>query len=164
MHTDLPLPVAPATNKCGVLFISMNIVLPIMFLPNATTSLLLSIDLGISSIISLNDTPTLVLFGSSIPIVLLPGIGACILTSFAARASAISLCILNTLFTFVPLLSSTSYCVTEGPTFISTTLPTMSKSLNTFSNLVTLSFITFLFSLVFTLGGFFNICLKSGST
>jgi len=80
-----------------------------IFLPKATASLLLSILFGISSIISLKDTDVFTLLGSSIPIVLFPGIGACILTSLAASAKAISRCILNTLLTFVPLLSSISY-------------------------------------------------------
>lgn len=53
--------------------------------------------------------------------VLLPGIGACIRTSFAASAKAISLLIPTILDTLVPLGTLTSYCVTAGPIWISTT-------------------------------------------
>ena len=65
--------------------------------------------LGIPANISFIFTSLVLGLGSSIPIVLFPGIGACILTSLAASAKAISRCILNTLLTFVPLLSSISY-------------------------------------------------------
>ena len=64
---------------------------------------------------------------------LFPGIGACIRTSLAARARAISLFILVILLTLVPEAISTSNCVTVGPSCISTTLPTIWKSANTFS-------------------------------
>ena len=53
--------------------------------------------------------------GISTPTVLFPGIGASILTSLAANASAISLLMLVIRLTLVPALISTSNCVTAGP-------------------------------------------------
>ena len=64
---------------------------------------------------SLKETALFTLLGSSIPIVLLPGIGACILTSLAAKLRAISFCIESNLLTFVPAFNSNSYWVTDGP-------------------------------------------------
>ena len=92
--------------------------------------------------ISLIDTGIIVWLGISIPTVLLPGIGASILTSFADNSSAISLDILSTLFTLVPLCSSISYWVTAGPTCISITLATIPKSLNTLSSFLVFAAIT----------------------
>ena len=97
--------------------------------------MLSSLIAGIFVNTSLNDTELFTLFGNSIPIVFLPGIGASIRTFFAAKASAISLCIDNILLTFVPAFISISNCVTVGPIFTWTTFPVISKSFNTFSKL-----------------------------
>ena len=94
------------------------------------------------------------MLGSSIPIVFLPGIGACIFTALAASARAISLSRLTILLTFVPAFISTSYCVTAGPTWAATTLPSIPKSLNTVSNIGTLALIAVSFSFVLVLDGF----------
>ena len=40
----------------------------------------------------------------------------------------------------MPLLTATSYCVTAGPTCISTTVPLISKSANTLSKIIDLEF------------------------
>ena len=85
---------------------------------------------------SLSGTEAIFLFGISIPTVLLPGIGASILTSLAASARAISLLILVILLTLVPALISTSNWVTAGPSWIATTLPVIWKSLSTFSRAI----------------------------
>ena len=55
------------------------------------------------------------LFGTSMPIADLPGIGAMIRTSGVASAYAMSLESPRTLLTFVPEATSTSYIVTVGP-------------------------------------------------
>ena len=91
IQTDLPLPVEPATSKCGVLSISHQTTLPIIFLPSGQSNLLLLLLAGTFSITSLKDTGVVSLLGISIPTVLLPGIGASILISFAASTRAISL-------------------------------------------------------------------------
>ena len=116
IHTDLPDPVDPATSICGVLFICHVTGLPIMSCPNVTRSFFSSSSGLIDSSISLTVTMAVCAFGISIPTVFLPGIGACILTSFAARARAISLFIPSILLSFVPAFISISYCVTAGPT------------------------------------------------
>ena len=90
--------------------------------------------LGFSSKISLIETGLITLLGSSIPTVFLPGIGACIRTSFAPKAKAISLLIPVILETLVPDFTSNSYCVTAGPIFAATTLPSIPKSIKTFSS------------------------------
>ena len=92
--------------------------------------------LGIPARMSFILTSLVLGLGISIPIVLFPGIGACILTSFAASARAISLFILSILFTLVPAFISISYCVTVGPTCTSYTLPIIPKSLNTCSSIL----------------------------
>ena len=74
-----------------------------MFLPKATSNLLLTLFCGISCNISLNDTGDTESFGISIPTVLFPGIGASILTSFLARAREISLLIPKSLLNLVPV-------------------------------------------------------------
>jgi len=78
-------------------------------LPSPTASKLFSLGAGNFDNTSLNDTAVFTLLGSSIPIVLFPGIGACILTSLAAKLSAISFCIDNSLLTLVPAFNSNSY-------------------------------------------------------
>ena len=74
IHTDLPEPVVPAINKCGIVLKSPIIGLPEILLPKAIGSLI-SFFLKFESLItSLKYTFSLVILGNSIPIVLLPGI------------------------------------------------------------------------------------------
>ena len=80
-----------------------------MSLPKVANKVESLSDFGTLSNISLTVTNEDTLFGISIPIVDLPGIGATIRTSLAARAKAISLCIPETLFNLVPDLTSISY-------------------------------------------------------
>ena len=133
IQTDLPEPVAPATSKCGVLSISNQTACPIMFFPKIASNLELSFDFGTDSMTSRKPTVVIFSFGSSIPTVDLPGIGASIRTSFLAIAKEISRLILSSLLTFVPEFNSNSYCVTAGPSVTATTLPIIPKSRNTFS-------------------------------
>ena len=72
----------------------------------------------------------------SIPQVFLPGIGACIRTSFLAKAKLISRLILVNLDNLVPALIASSYCVQAGPTVTATTLPITPNSLRTVSNIL----------------------------
>ena len=98
-HTDLPLPVEPAINKCGVLSILVKIDSPDTSFPKATDRGELSSSFTNTSFIVTNS---FTVFGISIPINDLPGIGASIRTSLAARFSAISLLKFTILLTFVP--------------------------------------------------------------
>ena len=156
IQTDLPDPVAPATNKCGVVFISIHFTLPMISFPNPTANRFFSFTSGIFDSTSLKETELLTWFGNSIPIVFFPGIGASILTSRAANAKAISLWIDNNLLTFVPALISNSYCVTVGPILTWTIFPVISKSFNTFSNSVIFCFAFVSFSLLLTFLTVFN--------
>ena len=74
IHTDFPEPVVPAINKCGIELKSPIIGTPEILFPNAIGSLWSFIKKFLSFIISLKKTFSLDWFGSSIPIVLLPGI------------------------------------------------------------------------------------------
>ena len=77
--------------------------------------------------ISLNDTMLILLFGTSIPINDLPGIGASIRTSLAANASAMSSVKLTILLTLTPTAGWTSNFVTEGPKLALTTFASTPK-------------------------------------
>ena len=89
---------------------------------------------------------------NSIPTVLLPGIGASILTSFLDRAKAISLFNVVILFTLVPEAISNSYWDTVGPTCTSLTFAITPNDFNTSSNFSILDSIEALSSVVLFLG------------
>ena len=135
IHTDFPDPVAPATSKWGVVFISVHFTLPIMSFPSPTARMFFLFVGGIIERTSLKDTDEFTLLGSSIPIVFFPGMGAWILTSLAARARAISLWMDNSLLTLVPAFNSSSYWVTVGPIFTWTIFPLISKTARICSSL-----------------------------
>ena len=132
IHTDLPDPVEPATSKCGVLERSAIQLLPLISFPKETGSFIDIISFCLSWITSLTCTPTVILLGISTPTVVLPGIGASIRTSLAARDKAISLDNPVILLTFVPFFTATSNWVTVGPSWTATTFPVIPKSARTF--------------------------------
>ena len=99
--TDFPLPVEPAINKCGIFVKSHVCTLPEISRPNGT-SRILSGCAGVASMTSLNETIEIFWFGTSIPINDLPGMGASIRISLAAKAKAISSVKLTILLTFTP--------------------------------------------------------------
>ena len=86
IHEDLPAPVCPAINTWGSSDKLVNLAFPEISNPKATLSgwfsFLASFDVNTSP----RETNFLCLFGISIPIALLPGIGANNLTSGVARA------------------------------------------------------------------------------
>ncbi len=90
MPTDLPEPVVPATSMCGILDISLIMVLPPISSPTPQHSRDLAFLNSSDSNISLNLTVELVSLGTSTPTADLPGMGASIRISLAARASLIS--------------------------------------------------------------------------
>ena len=88
IQTDLPDPVAPAINKCGISDIEETIVLPVISLPNTRGSSSLEFINSSVSKISRKKSVSLTSFGVSIPTLFLPGIGATILISLLSNAIA----------------------------------------------------------------------------
>ena len=119
IHTDLPEPVAPAMRRCGILAISATTVFPAISLPTPNDIAdWLSLN-SLDSTSSLKYTLPASLLGTSIPIAALPGIGASILMSAAARLSLISSDKETILLTLTPCSGCNSYLVTVGPQLIS---------------------------------------------
>ena len=83
MHTLLPDPVAPATNRCGILVISAIITFPEISLPSTMAALLGCLINSVDVIISLKYTGVTLDLGISIPMASFPGIGASTLTDRA---------------------------------------------------------------------------------
>ena len=121
IQDDLPAPVWPAIKTCGNSERFKSLGLPAISKPNPTLSGWVNLVASLEDNTSPSDTSFLCLFGISIPIALLPGIGASNLTSGVANAYAISWDNDVTFETFTPGASSISYLVTVGPgtTFVS---------------------------------------------
>ena len=115
IHTDLPEPVAPAISIWGILAISATTVLPAISLPTAKAMLELNSRNSLLSKRSRSATVIFSLFGTSIPMAALPGIGASIRISVAARFNLISSARPTILDTFTPCSGCNSYRVTLGP-------------------------------------------------
>ena len=114
--TDLPCPVAPATKRCGSLAKSNINVSPVIVFPNATGSSALNSRNFLSLRTLSIDTICGFRFGTSIPIVPFPGIGAIIRIPKAFNESAMSS---SRFFIFAmrtPRAGVISYKVTVGPT------------------------------------------------
>ena len=127
MHTLLPEPVLPAISMCGIFAISPTQALPSIPLPSEKESFDLASINSSDSIISLRDTVSVFLFGTSIPTADLPGIGASILIDLAAKLSAKSSDNLKILLTLTPTLGCNSYLVTVGPLVTLVTLASTPK-------------------------------------
>ena len=113
-HTDLPLPVLPATSVCTSLSIDATLHVAEMSFPRAKVSGdLLFWKLELSKI-SLRPTVILFLLGTSIPKAFLPGIGTCTL-QVLSRAIDKSFILLLTEFTEIPGAICNSYLVNVGP-------------------------------------------------
>ena len=76
MQTDLPMPVAPAISRWGILAMSKIIGAPPTSLPRQTVRRLLASLKLLSSISSRSATVETTLFGTSMPTAALPGMGA----------------------------------------------------------------------------------------
>ncbi len=124
MATDLPVPVAPATRRCGILPKSLITVLPVISLPSISGSSYLSTSCVNFLTISFVYTKFGVGLGISTPMKEVPGIGASILKDAVcdANARAKSLLRFFTFETFVPVLILNENLRTVGPTDIATTL------------------------------------------
>ena len=117
--TDFPLPVAPATSRCGILVRS------------ATNTSLLTVHprhMGSFALVSWNalEASTCRMgtvcgsrLGTSMPMVPRPGMGAMMRMPRAARLSAMSSSRFFTLETRVPSTGTISNSVTVGPTWTS---------------------------------------------
>ncbi len=115
IHTDLPEPVAPAIRRCGILAISVIMILPPISFPTANVTG--DFDLVNSSLSSSSLKPTEPGsgFGTSMPTADLPGIGASILMLCAARLNLRSSARFVILLTLTPCSGNNSYLVTVGP-------------------------------------------------
>ena len=98
---------------------SATIVFPAISFPAANAILEGAFLKASDSISSLKCTLPGSLLGTSIPIADLPGIGASILISAAARLSLISSAKDTILLTFTPCSGESSYLVTDGPQLMS---------------------------------------------
>ena len=130
IQTDLPEPVAPATSKCGILFSSQYTGSPIKSLPKVNNNCLdlsLNFSLFVSSDIR---TITFSALGISTPTALLPGIGASILISLAAKPILILSEIPLILFTLIFSSGTISNLVTLGPMKVLVNLAFIPKLLN----------------------------------
>ena len=126
IHTDLPLPVEPATSPWGHDEISLVIILPSISFPKETFNGLPSFTKSLV-IISPNHTVSRLSLGTSIPIVLLPGIGAWIRIAVTPKLAWNVSCRLATFLTLIPFWSSISYLVNVGPLVKLTTSPEISN-------------------------------------
>ena len=102
------------------------------------------------------------MFGTSIPIAALPGIGASILTPGAANFSARSSAKFTILLTFTPGAGSNSYLVTAGPLQALIIFAFTLKLSNVSSKIFAFSAISFVTLELFTLFIFFKIIGMDG--
>ena len=119
MQTDFPEPVEPAISMCGILAISETTTLPAMSFPTAKASFDGNSRKVLLSRSSLRPTTVFSLLGTSMPMAALPGMGASIRMSVAARFSLISSESPTILLTFTPCSGCSSYRVTAGPWLMS---------------------------------------------
>ena len=132
--TLLPLPVAPAINRWGIFSNSATTGLPTISLPRHRVSFDFDFSNALEAMTSLNRTTCRLVFGTSIPIAALPGMGATIRILIARMASARSSVRVTILLIFTPGAGSYSKVVITGPGATSTTFPCTPKSSNFFSS------------------------------
>ena len=91
--TDFPLPVAPATSKCGIDSKALTWTLPSIPFPRERLVEFFFICIENSSVLIISPSLTIEAFGLGIwiPIISVPGIGAIILSDFDFNESLISL-------------------------------------------------------------------------
>ena len=113
--TDLPWPVAPAISKCGILAKSTTKVSLLIFFPSANGNSISASWKFLEERTDFIETIVDFLFGTSIPIVPFPGIGAIILIPRADNDNAISSSRFLILEILIPASGIISYKVTVGP-------------------------------------------------
>ena len=112
--TDLPVPVAPAMSRCGILARSATIGLPSMSRPSTSGSMPREPSHSGDSSSSRSVTMRALGFGTSTPTAPLPGIGATRIDG-ARIAMARSSASATMRWAFTPGAGTTSNCVTTGP-------------------------------------------------
>ena len=127
-QTLFPEPVVPAISKWGIRIKSVIIGVPTISSPRAIGSFSEDSKKASLSRTSLRCTGSRELFGISMPIAALPGIGAMIRMLCARKARARSSARFVILLIFTPGAGSSSYMVMTGPGLTSTTLPSTPKS------------------------------------
>ena len=128
--TDLPIPVAPATNKCGIFAKFATTGRPLMSLPKPMVSRDSDFINSSDASISLRPIISRCSLGISIPMTGLPGITSTIRTLSTNKALAKSLFKFIIWLTFTPGASATSNCVTTGPGVTVVILTSKPKSLS----------------------------------
>jgi hypothetical protein len=123
----LPLPVAPATSRCGIFARSVIIGRPALSRPSRMGSANLPSTNSRQCSSGFMRTFSRMGFGTSMPIVFLPGIGATMRTERARSAMARSSSRLRTRSTLMPGASSISNMEMTGPFWISTTRASILK-------------------------------------
>ena len=149
MQTDLPEPVAPAISIWGIFAISVVTIFPAISFPTAKARFDGNSLNSLDSSKSRSATAEFSLFGTSIPTAALPGIGASIRISVAARFSLISSARPTILLTFTPCSGCNSYLVTAGPWLISVIVTRTPKVASVCCNLAAVSFSSLLESPLF---------------
>ena len=132
--TDLPDPVVPATNKCGILARSTTIGFPEMSWPKAKLRFEGDDLNAFEDNISVSLTIFLLLFGISIPTKDLPSITSTTLTLLTESDLAMSWAIPVILLAFVPGAGWISNRVTTGPGSTDSTVASIPNSSNFVSN------------------------------
>ena len=139
MHTDLPMPVAPAISKCGIFLISIIMGSPATLRPRHVVMRLL---LFLNSSVEMSErryTVSGCLLGTSIPTAALPGIGASMRTPPVARLRAISSTRFAIERTRMPASGKSSYRVIVGPRDTPTMRVFTLKLARTFTSFAALS-------------------------
>ena len=126
----------------------LMIVLPVTSLPRASGNFDFRFLNSSVSKISFNSRVSLFLLGTSIPTALLPGIGASILISVVARASAKLSERLNILLTLTPAARLISYEVIVGPLLTPITFASTPKLFSVSCIILMLSLISLPFVLL----------------
>ncbi|MBA7641621.1 hypothetical protein ES703_49306 [subsurface metagenome] len=143
IQTLLPEPVVPAISKCGIEARSETSASPEEALPkNSGISILCGLPPA-SSIIFFIRTFSFSLFGTSMPIVCLPGKGATTRTAPTPSARAISFASALIWLTLTPAASSSSNIVTTGPVSAATTRALILNSDSRVSKAVAFALTTF---------------------
>ena len=128
MATDLPVPVAPATSRCGIRARSHTTGWPSMLLPSARVSSDSAPANASARRISLMRTISRSSFGTSRPITERPCTTSTTRTLFTDSARARSLAHLVMLLPRTPGAGSRSKCVITGPGDTATTLASTPNS------------------------------------
>ena len=115
VQTLLPVPVAPATNRCGALARSTTTGLPETSLPRAMGMSALPLRHASDSITERMKTAWLLVLETSTPTTGRPGIGASTRTLSAERFIAMLFSICSTFLTLTPGARVISKRVTRGP-------------------------------------------------